>query len=38
MTKPKIYITDSEFSNNHIEEAIIENAGGELIGLQCKTA
>jgi D-3-phosphoglycerate dehydrogenase len=38
MTKLKIYITDSEFPDNHLEEEIIEKAGGELIGLQCKTA
>lgn len=32
-----MYVTDSEFPDNHYEEAVISAAGGELVGLQCKT-
>ena len=37
VNKPKVYVTDSEFPDNRYEEDIITKAGGELIGLQCKT-
>jgi D-3-phosphoglycerate dehydrogenase / 2-oxoglutarate reductase len=37
MNRPKVYVTDSEFPDYNFEEQIITEAGGELIGLQCKT-
>lgn len=37
MSKPKVYVTDSEFPDYSFEEQVITEAGGELIGLQCKT-
>lgn len=36
MSKPKVYVTDYEFTNLDYEEAVIAEAGGELIGVQCK--
>lgn len=37
MSKPKVYVTDFEFSNLKHEEEVINEAGAELIGVQCKT-
>jgi len=37
MSKPKVYVTDFEFSNLKHEEEVINKAGAELIGVQCKT-
>lgn len=37
MSKPKVYVTDFEFSDLRYEEKVINEAGAELIGVQCKT-
>ncbi|MBO8170205.1 MAG: C-terminal binding protein, partial [Thermoanaerobacteraceae bacterium] len=37
MSKPKVYVTDFEFSDLKYEEKVINEVGAELIGVQCKT-
>jgi len=36
MAKIKVYVTDYDYPDIHIEKNILEPIGAEVIGLQCK--